>query len=883
MMARLLGEELPAPPPAVKAPTPEPGPPPRSTAAKETAAPVIASAPATAEPIQPPSQAPPPLPAAAPSAKSGASQRRAVLAAAERADSGIEVRNGTRTQNLAHLTRTLLSLQGFNVVQIGNYIDFGVAATVIYYRTEAEKVARALQSEIFPGASLEASSRLKNGVDIKVLLGHDLEVQPRMMARLLGEELAAPPPAVKAPTPEPGPHPRFSSREGNGCPGNRQRSGHSRAQSAASQAPPPLPAAAPPERQAVLAAAERADSGIEVRNGTRTQNLAHLTPLLALPDFNVVQTGNQIDSGVADPEIYWRTAAEKVARALQSEIFPGASLEASSRLQDQIDLKVLLESDLLAQSFMIARLLGEEQAASPPAVKAPMPEAGPPPRSTAAQETAAPVIASAPATAEPSQPQSQAPPPLPAAAPPERRAILAAAERADNGIEVRNGTRAQNLAHLTPLSALPDFNVLQIGNHVDPGVDCRTAAEKVARALQSEIFPGASLEASSRPPHGIDIQGLLENDLVAQSRMLARLVREELAAPPLAVKAPTPEPGPPPRSTAAQETAAPVIASAPATAEPSQPPSQAPPPLPPAAAPERRAILAAAERADSGIEVRNGTRAQNLAHLTPLSALPDFNVLQIGNQIDPGVDCRTAAEKVARALQSEIFPGASLEASSRPQNGADLKGLLGSELLAQPLMLARLLGEEKAAAPAAASAEDIQRHIDSRGVLHIGNAPPSQPPPSQPDSPSAVREAMIAEPRPSRSRQVRLTGQTEETYTPEANLEAIQKACQGLAPGETPAHEFDGIIAAAAQAEAEKEAVEVAVDYNHPPVRQVSHDQEVIPAPAPQPAAPKIAEAAAIGDIRRYRDPRGVPISAMRPRASRRRASPTAPARFAKQ
>ena len=113
----------------------------------------------------------------------------AVLAAAERADTGIEVRNGTRTQNLAHLTRTLLSLQGFNVVQIGNYIDFGVEATVIYYRTEAEKVARALQSEIFPGARMEASSRLKNGVDIKVLLGHDLEVQPRMMARLLGEEL----------------------------------------------------------------------------------------------------------------------------------------------------------------------------------------------------------------------------------------------------------------------------------------------------------------------------------------------------------------------------------------------------------------------------------------------------------------------------------------------------------------------------------------------------------------------------------------------------------------------------------------------------------------------------------------------------------------------
>ena len=98
-----------------------------------------------------------------------------------------------------------MSLQGFNVVQIGNYIDFGVEATVIYYRAEAEKVARALQSEIFPGARIEARSSLKDGTDIKVLLGSDLQVQPLMLARLHGEETAAPPPAVEAPTPEPGP------------------------------------------------------------------------------------------------------------------------------------------------------------------------------------------------------------------------------------------------------------------------------------------------------------------------------------------------------------------------------------------------------------------------------------------------------------------------------------------------------------------------------------------------------------------------------------------------------------------------------------------------------------------------------------------------------
>ena len=187
------------------------------------------------------------------------------------------------------------------------------------------------------------------------------------------------------------------------------------------------------------------------------------------------------------------------------------------------------------------------------------------------------------------------------------------------------------------------------------------------------------------------------------------------------------------------------------------------------------------------------------------------------------------------------------------------------------------------AAAAAVQSGAGQGHTDSGGVLHIGNVAASQPTPSQPDSPSAVPEAMMAGPRRGRSRHVRLVGQTEETYTPEADLDAIQKACQGLALGEAPAHEFDGIIVAAGQAAAEKEAGEVAVD-----VSQVSQDQGVIPAPAPQPAAPKTAEAAAAGDIQRYRDARGVlhlsNVAPSQPTPSQPAPSqPTAPAQFAKQ
>ena len=117
---------------------------------------------------------------------------------------------------------------------------------------------------------------------------------------------------------------------------------------------------------------------------------------------------------------------------------------------------------------------------------------------------------------------------------------------------------------------------------------------------------------------------------------------------------------------------------------------------------------------------------------------------------------------------------------------------------------------------------------------------------------------MLAEPRRSVSRHARLVGQTEETYTPESDLDAIQKACQGLVRGEAPVHEFDGVITAAEQAAAEPEVAEVAAEDNYLPGKQVSPDPWGIPEPASQPAVPQTIEAAAAGDIQRYRDAEGV-------------------------
>ncbi|MGA9755288.1 MAG: tetratricopeptide repeat protein [Desulfobaccales bacterium] len=110
------------------------------------------------------------------------------LTSAELMDTNIEIRNGTWTRNLAHQTRAWLSQEGFTVATIGNHIDFGATKTMIYYRPGAEKVARAVASTFFPEAGLEPSTKLKQGTDVKILLGADLLARPQLMARLESEK-----------------------------------------------------------------------------------------------------------------------------------------------------------------------------------------------------------------------------------------------------------------------------------------------------------------------------------------------------------------------------------------------------------------------------------------------------------------------------------------------------------------------------------------------------------------------------------------------------------------------------------------------------------------------------------------------------------------------
>jgi Flp pilus assembly protein TadD len=334
-------------------------------AAQPAAKPPVPEAPkvAQAAPVKAP-EAPKVRPAASPAARPAPPPAPVYLSTAELLDNPIEVRNGTWSHNLAHQVRSLLNLEGFRVAIIGNHIDFGVDKTIIFYRPGAEKVAQALRANIFRTASLEETSKLKDQVAVKVLLGRDLLEQADLMARL-GEGEAQPLPAAKQPpkpdkllaAPAPAERPAPGKQESQALPAKKVAPPeHLLPPQSRAPVTQKLPAVAPEP----LTAAELMDTPIEVRNGTWTRNLAHqVRSLLNLEGFTVAIIGNHIDFGVDKTIIFYRPGAEKVARTLASKFFPGATLESSEKLKQEVGVKILLGADLLQCPNLMARLAAE--------------------------------------------------------------------------------------------------------------------------------------------------------------------------------------------------------------------------------------------------------------------------------------------------------------------------------------------------------------------------------------------------------------------------------------------------------------------------------------------------------------------------------------------
>lgn len=131
-----------------------------------------------------------PSPSAPAMASHGNKLRLPRLTARDLIETNIEVRNGNGIPNLAREARSLLSLEGFQVVSIANHVDFGMEKTTILYRAEAEKIAQVLQQKFFRQAEVRPAARLAEGIDVKVILGHELASPGQMMARHAREKQA---------------------------------------------------------------------------------------------------------------------------------------------------------------------------------------------------------------------------------------------------------------------------------------------------------------------------------------------------------------------------------------------------------------------------------------------------------------------------------------------------------------------------------------------------------------------------------------------------------------------------------------------------------------------------------------------------------------------
>jgi tetratricopeptide (TPR) repeat protein len=289
-----------------------------------------------------------PAPATAPTPAKKPGKIRMAAAPDKLAQSGIEVANGSGAYHLARQTRSMLKAEGFKVVSIGNYRDFGVEQTMIYYRPGSEEVARALSTKFFPKSKLETGEEFAKGADIKLVLGKDATTpsdvasEPESAAEKVAAGVGSGHQELKAVAPAPV------------------------APQAKAPTPAPLPASAKVTAKAAprkasehpyLTAVELETMGIEIRNGSGAKNLAHMArAMLAQEGFNVTQIGNHIDFGAEKTIIYYRPGAEKMARNLNTRFFPNSQLEQSAKLHGDVAVKVLLGKDLLQRTDVMAKL-----------------------------------------------------------------------------------------------------------------------------------------------------------------------------------------------------------------------------------------------------------------------------------------------------------------------------------------------------------------------------------------------------------------------------------------------------------------------------------------------------------------------------------------------
>jgi len=257
------------------------------------------------------------------------------LTALDLREAGIELKNGNGIQGCARHLKNLLSREGFNIVAIGNHIDFGLEDTTIAYRSEAAGVAKILAQKFFPEAILEANGKTSGRADIRVSLGHDLAVGqgPKVQDQ---EQVAA---DESAPLPSTAPVTKAPSKK------ITKADPPSTSSTAAATSPESVPAR-PPHKMRV-----------ELRNGNGVQGQAHkMRKLLREEGFKVINIGNCKDYGLQETVIAYRPEAAKLATILSQKFFSGANLEERGNLPFWLDIRVLMGRDLVADQEHLAQL-----------------------------------------------------------------------------------------------------------------------------------------------------------------------------------------------------------------------------------------------------------------------------------------------------------------------------------------------------------------------------------------------------------------------------------------------------------------------------------------------------------------------------------------------
>ncbi|MGQ9688195.1 MAG: LytR C-terminal domain-containing protein [Desulfobaccales bacterium] len=255
------------------------------------------------------------------------------LTAGELLNTRIELKNGNGAPDQARKTRSLLSGEGFTVVDIGNHIDFGLDETVITFRPEAARVALVLAHQFFPGARLEPGGKVSPQADVRVSLGRDRLTEPLLTGSprpVSAVKTAASPPPVQTSPPVSLPRGAANDR-------------------------PTLPetaSASPTTAQDIYQAR------IELRNGNGVKGQARdLRSRLALEGFNVVGIGNHLDFGLEQTVIAYRPEAARAAQALAKNFFPQAILEPQKegQLPPGTDIRVSLGHDLTSGQGPLAQ------------------------------------------------------------------------------------------------------------------------------------------------------------------------------------------------------------------------------------------------------------------------------------------------------------------------------------------------------------------------------------------------------------------------------------------------------------------------------------------------------------------------------------------------